>query len=143
MMTRIHREEGLRVRRRSDRKRALGTRAPTMIPQGPNRCRSLDFVSDAFVRRRRFRVLRVIDGFSRECVALVADTSLSGARVARKLDAVIAQRGRPVMVVSDNETELTSARSCNGRRIGALAGITPHQTSRHRPHSPIFRQAQD
>ena len=108
-LLRIYREEGLRVRRRSGRKRALGTRAPMMIPQGPNQRWSLDFVSDAFVCGRRFRILCVIDDFSRECVALVADTSLSGARVARELDAVIARRGQPAMVVSDNGTELTSA----------------------------------
>jgi putative transposase len=68
----------------------------------------LDFVSDALVCGRRFRVLAVIDQFSRECVALVADTSLSGARVARELDAAIAIRGRPRCIVSDNGTELIS-----------------------------------
>jgi putative transposase len=57
---------------------------------------------------RRFRILAVVDDFSRECLALVADTSLSGARVARELDAVLARRGRPLGCVSDNGTELTS-----------------------------------
>ena len=51
---------------------------------------------------RRFRILAVVDDFTRECLALVADTSLSGARVARELDAVIAARGRPYTCVSDN-----------------------------------------
>jgi putative transposase len=46
---------------------------------------SLDFVSDAFTDGRRFRVLAVIDDFSREFLALVADTSLSGLRVTREL----------------------------------------------------------
>lgn len=50
---------------------------------------SLDFVSDQMTDGRRFRILTVIDNFTRECLALVADTSLSGARVARELDAVI------------------------------------------------------
>jgi putative transposase len=50
----------------------------------------------------------VVDDFTRECLCLVADTSLSGARVARELDAVIARRARPLSVVSDNGTELTS-----------------------------------
>ncbi len=81
-LLRIYREEGLKVRRRSGRKRALGKRAPMTVPQGPNQRWSLDFVSDAFVCGRRLRILCVIDDFSRECVALVADTSLSGARVA-------------------------------------------------------------
>jgi putative transposase len=48
-LLRIYREEGLKVRRRSGRKRALGTRAPMTVPQGPNQRWSLDFVSDAFV----------------------------------------------------------------------------------------------
>jgi putative transposase len=57
---------------------------------------------------RRFRILVVVDDFTRECLCLVADTSLSGRRVARELDAVIASRGRPVTIVSDNGIELTS-----------------------------------
>jgi len=69
---------------------------------------SLDFVSDAFTDGRRFRVLAVIDDYSRECLALVADTSLSGMRVTRELDELIAKRGSPRTIVSDNGTELTS-----------------------------------
>ena len=107
-LLRIYREEGLKVRRRGGRKRALGTRAPMMMPQGPNQRWSLDFVSDAFACGRRFRFLYVVDDFTRECLALVADTSLSGARVARELDGVLAARGKPLTVVSDNGTELTS-----------------------------------
>ena len=105
---RIYREERLAVRKRGGRKRALGTRAPMAIPQGPNQRWSLDFVSDALGDGRRFRVLAIVDDFTRECLALVADTSLSGARVARELDTVIARRGKPRLVVSDNGTELTS-----------------------------------
>jgi putative transposase len=106
---RLYREEKLQVRRRGGRKRALGTRAPLSRPDGPNQRWSLDFVSDAFTDGRRFRILAVIDDFTRECLALVADTSLSGLRVARELDALIWQRGaRPKTIVSDNGTELTS-----------------------------------
>lgn len=99
---RIYREEKLVVRKRGGRKRALGTRAPMAMPHGPNQRWSIDFVSDAIEDGRRFRVLGVVDDFTRECVALVPDTSLSGKRVARELDAVIAERGRPAMIVSDN-----------------------------------------
>jgi putative transposase len=105
---RLYREERLTVRRRGGRKRALGTRAPMAVPQGPNQRWRLDFVADQLVDGRRFRVLVVVDDFTRECLALVVDTSLSGQRVARELDALIALRGRPLMVVSDNGTELTS-----------------------------------
>lgn len=105
---RLYREEGLTVRKRGGRKRAVGTRAPMAIPQGANQRWSLDFVSDALADGRRFRVLCVIDDFSRECLAAVVDTSLSGQRVARELDRIVETRGRPCMVVSDNGTELTS-----------------------------------
>lgn len=105
---RIYREERLVVRKRGGRKRALGTRAPMALPQAWNHRWSLDFVSDALSDGRRFRVLAIVDDFTRECLTLVADTSLSGSRVARELDALIEERGRPMMVVSDNGTELTS-----------------------------------
>jgi putative transposase len=107
-LLRLYREEGLRVRRRGGRKRALGTRAPMALPDGPNQRWSLDFVSDSLVCGRRFRSLCVVDNFTRECLTLVADTSLSGARVARELTGLIGLRGKPLMVVSDNGTELTS-----------------------------------
>ena len=107
-LLRLYREENLRVRRRRGRKRAMGTRAPMTVPQGPNQRWSLDFVSDTLVCSRRIRILAVVDDFTRENLALVVDTSLSGARVARELDAIIAARGRPLMIVSDNGTELTS-----------------------------------
>ena len=107
-LRRLYREEKLQVRRRGGRKRALGTRRPMLLPDAPNIRWSLDFVSDALTDGRRFRVLPVVDDYGRECLALVADTSLSGHRVVRELDAVIARRGSPAMVVSDNGTELTS-----------------------------------
>jgi len=105
---RLYGEERLQVRRRKGRKKAQGVRVPAAIPQGPNQRWSLDFVSDVFAHGRRFRVLGVIDDFTAECLALVADTSLSGVRVARELDAIIARRRRPAMIVSDNGPELTS-----------------------------------
>ena len=96
------------VRKRGGRKRALGTRMPMAVPHGPNQRWSLDFVSDSLSCGRRFRILNVIDDFSRECLATVVDTSLSGARVARELDRIAELRGYPCMVVGDNGTELTS-----------------------------------
>lgn len=107
-LRRLYAEERLQVRRRGGRKRALGTRAPMTMPQAPNQRWSLDFLSDSFTDGRRFRILAVVDDFTRECLTLVADTSLSGARVARELDLVIAARGKPITCVSDNGTELTS-----------------------------------
>jgi len=105
---RLYREEGLTVRKRGGRKRAIGTRAPMTIPREPNQRWSLDFVSDALSDGRRFRILCVIDDFSRECLAAVVDNSLSGVRVARELDRIAEICGYPCMIVSDNGTELTS-----------------------------------
>ncbi len=107
-LRRLYAEERLQVRRRRSRKRALGTRSPITLPAGPNQRWSLDFVSDTLIDSRRFRMLAVVDDFTRECLALVADTSISGVRVGRELDAIIARRGRPAMIVSDNGSELTS-----------------------------------
>jgi putative transposase len=92
---RIYREERLMVRKRSGRKRALGLRAPMPVPDRPNACWSLDFIHDQMTDGRRFRVLVIVDDCTRECLALVPDTSISGARVARELDRIIAWRGRP------------------------------------------------
>jgi len=107
-LRRLYREEKLQVRKRGGRKRALGTRRPMVLPGRANERWSLDFVSDAFTDGRRFRVLAVVDDYSRECLALVADTSLSGLRLTRELDAVMKQRGQPRTIVSDNGTEMTS-----------------------------------
>ncbi len=105
---RLYQEERLMVRRRSGRKRALGIRAPMPVAERPNVCWSLDFVHDQMTDGRRFRVLAVVDNCTRECLALVPDTSISGVRVARELDRIIASRGRPAAVISDNGSELTS-----------------------------------
>ena len=124
---RLYKEERLTVRKRGGRKRALGTRRPMMVPSGPGQRWSLDFVSDALIDGRRFRILCIIDDFSRECLVTVVDNSISGIRVARELDRIGEARGLPNMIVSDNGTELTSIaipmHNCKRPRDrGALAG---------------------
>jgi transposase InsO family protein len=105
---RLYREEGLAVRRRKGRKRAVGSRAPAPVAALPNQRWSLDFVHDQMASGRRFRVLNVVDDVTRECLAAVPDTSISGRRVVRELTDLISRRGKPGMIVSDNGTELTS-----------------------------------
>jgi putative transposase len=68
----------------------------------------LDFVQDALNDGRRFRILNIVDDFTRECLASVVDTSLSGIRVVRELERLCDLHGRPLLIVSDNGTELTS-----------------------------------
>ena len=107
-MQRLYREEGLSVRRRRGRKRATGTRAPILIEARPNARWSIDFVSDQLASGRRFRILNVIDDVTKECLAAIPDTSISGRRVARELADVIGRRGKPDLIVSDHGTEFTS-----------------------------------
>jgi putative transposase len=85
----LYREEKLSIRKRGSRKRVLGSRAPMLVPLLPNRRWNLNFVSDQFTDCRRFRVMTVIDDCTLECIGSVADTSLSGKRVARELHQII------------------------------------------------------
>lgn len=105
---RLYREEGLTVRKRRARRRAVGTRAPILVEAKPNARCSLHFVHGQFACGRRFRMLNIVDDVTRECLAAIPDTSISGRRVARELTELIAHRGKPGMIVSDHGTEFTS-----------------------------------
>jgi putative transposase len=105
---RLYKETGLKVRRRSGRKRALGSRVVSQPLEKANQRWSLDFVSDSLADGRRLRILTVVDDFTRESLKMVVDTSINGARAVRELSDLIAQRGRPECILSDNGTEFTS-----------------------------------
>lgn len=105
---RLYKESGLKVLKRGSRKRALGSRVPLQASKAPNARWSLDFVSDSLSIGRRIRILTIVDDFTRECLKMVVDTSLSGARVARELSELIFERGVPQAILSDNGTEFTS-----------------------------------
>jgi putative transposase len=107
-LRRLYKEEGLAVKRGRRQKRAAGTREPMPVPDGSTKRWSLDFVADVFRPARHVRMLNVIDDYTRECLALMADTSPSGARVVRELNRCIRVYGKPEAIVSDNGTELTS-----------------------------------
>jgi len=104
----LYREEGLMVRRRKARGRAIGIRTPILVDAKVNARWSLDFVHDQLTHGRRFRILNIVDDVTRECLAAILDTSISGKRVARELTALIVTRGKPGMIVSDNGSEFTS-----------------------------------
>jgi putative transposase len=111
------------VRRRGGRKRAMGTRRPIATPLAANQRWSLDFVCDQLTDARRFRILVVVDDCTRECLALVADTSISGRRVARELDNIIRRRGRrPDTIVSDNVLS-REARAFCGQQVSFAGGV--------------------
>jgi transposase InsO family protein len=86
---RLYREEGLSMRKRKARRRAVGTRAPILVEAKANARWSLDFVHDQFACGRRFRILNVIDDVTRGCLAAIPDTSISGRHVARELTTLI------------------------------------------------------
>src|ERR1700677_4035902 len=105
---RLYREEGLMVRKRRGRRRAVGTRAPILVEAAANARWSVDFVHDQLACGRRFRILNIVDDVTRECLAAIPDTSISGRRVARELTKLVERRGKPGLIVSDNGTEFTS-----------------------------------
>ena len=103
---RVYREEGLQVRRRK-RKRAARWRGERLeTPQGRNEIWAMDFMSDQLADGRRLRVLPIIDIYTRECLAIEVDTSLTGERVVRVLDRLQGERrGWPGKIVVDNGPE--------------------------------------
>lgn len=118
------------MKRRRGRRRAVGARAPIVVPQELNQRWSLDFVSDQLANGRRFRLLNVIDDFNSECLASIPDFSLSGLRVIRELEAIIARRGKPAMIVSDLQVGGLSGKEDMphrgfqaGARYAALEGV--------------------
>ncbi|WP_128932054.1 IS3 family transposase [Bradyrhizobium zhanjiangense] len=104
---RLYREEGLTVRKRRARRKAVRTRAPILVEARPNARWSLDFVHDQFANGRRFRILNIVDDVTKECLGAIPETSISGRRVARELTAIVERRGKPGMIVSDHGTEFT------------------------------------
>ncbi len=103
---RIYTEQGLQVRTKK-RKKLKRPRMPMIVPSAPNERWSMDFVSDQLSNGRRFRVLNVIDDYSREMVGQLTDVSIGGRQVARFLYLLIEQRGRPNQIVCDNGPEFT------------------------------------
>ncbi len=102
---RIYREEGLQVRTKQ-RKKLTRQRIPMAVPDGLNERWSIDFVSDQLANGRRFRVLNIVDDYSRECVLQIVDFSIFGQRVARELNEL--ERPLPNSLVCDNGPEFTS-----------------------------------
>lgn len=104
---RLYQEAGLAVRRLK-RKRLARPAAMPSLHVRPNQEWALDFVADTLGTGRGIRVLTVVDAFTRECLGLDVDTSLSSRRVTRTLDQIIEERGIPDSIRCDNGPELTS-----------------------------------
>lgn len=104
---RLYTAEGLQVRTKK-RKKLIRPRMPMLLPTKPNERWSMDFVSDQLSNSRRFRILNIVDDYSRECIGQITDISISGAYVARQLNQLISERGKPKSIVCDNGPEFTS-----------------------------------
>ena len=124
---RIYREESLQVRRRRRQRLRDGGRVARPPAVRPNQSWSMDFMSDQLATGRRFRILNIVDDYSRECVAQIVDVSITGQRVSRLLDRLAVERGRPEAITVDNGPEFRGkAMALWSRRTGvALRYIQP------------------
>ena len=106
---RLYREEELIVRTKQRRKMARRRPAPSAVASRPNQCWSMDFVSDRLADGRSIRMLTVVDQFTRECVGLEADRSMTGAKVVQALNRAKLERGSlPESITVDNGSEFCS-----------------------------------
>lgn len=104
---RVYTEERLQVRTKK-RKKLQRPRLPMEVPLKVNERWSMDFVSDQLSNGRRFRVLNIVDDFSREMLGQLISVSITGRQVARFLDELKELRRLPRSIVCDNGTEFTS-----------------------------------
>ena len=105
---RLYREEGLVIRTRKRKKLARRSRVPVDPAGARNECWSMDFMVDRLADGRRFRILTVIDQYTRECPVLVADTSLTAKEVVAALDRVVGVDCAPKSITVDNGSEFAS-----------------------------------
>jgi putative transposase len=138
---RLYTEDGLTVRTKTRKKLARRSRMVTPKAMRPNQKLSMDFMSAKLLDGRWFRVLTVIDQFTRECLALVADRALNGHKVTLALSQIVAERGAPESITADNElskkamarNEHTSAVARRASNAGYDCAIV--ETTMHRPGS--------
>lgn len=105
---RLYREEGLAVRRRKRKRVAVAARTPLALPVRADEVWTMDFTQDALASGRKFRTLNLMEGYTREALAIEVDTSLPGGRVVRVLEQLRQRRGVPERIRVDNGTEFTS-----------------------------------
>lgn len=106
---RLYAEEGLQLPRRPKRRRrGISRPLPRVEATAPGQRASMDFMHDVLADGRRIRMFTLVDDYSRECLAIEVDTSLSGQRVSRILEALRLADRLPGTIVCDNGTEFTS-----------------------------------
>jgi transposase InsO family protein len=106
---RIWQAEGLQLPRRKPRKRRCGPRGEVIHKaQYRNHVWSYDFLEEHTVRGKRLRILAVIDEFTRECLALLVDRSITSNEVVDLLDWLFLIYGKPKFLRSDNGPEMVA-----------------------------------
>lgn len=113
---RLYTDEGSTVRTKYRKKTASRSRVLQGLATAPNQRWSMDFLNDRLVDDRWFRVLTIVDQFTRECLLLYADRALSGEKVAAELERVVRERGVPTSITVDNGSEFAS-RATAGRMV--------------------------
>ena len=116
---RLYAEEGLQVRTKKRQKRAAQTRVRLASPLRANQRWSMDFVSDRLTDGRWFRILTIVDQYTRECLCAYADRSQTGSKVVEHVDRLVALRGAPESITTDNGGEFAGqAMDAWAHRIG-------------------------
>jgi putative transposase len=105
---RLYKLDGLSLRLKTKKKRASSPRLPAPVPCGPNECWSMDFVADRLCSGRQFRLLTLVDNFSRVSAAIEVDFSLTGQRVVEVLERLKVTHGVPKTIKVDNGSEFIS-----------------------------------
>ena len=133
LVYRLYKDEKLSLKIRKRKRLASVVRVPIAPPLGPNQRWSMDFVSDQLgPTGRRFRCLNIVDDFTRECLAIEVDTSLTGLRVAQVLERIIFIRGaKPNSIVIDNGPEFT------GRDLDQFTHMNNIKLDFIRPGKPV------
>ncbi len=119
---------------RTKQRRKMARRRPVTsgVAMRPNQCWSMDFVSDKLADGRSFRILTVIDQFTRDCIGLEADRSMNGMKVAQVLERARQERGRlPESITVDNGSEFS------GRALEAWAMANEVRLCFIRPGRPV------
>lgn len=128
---RLYREEGLQVRTKKRAKRAAHVRVPLATATRPNQRWSMDFVSDRLVNKCWFRILTVMDQFTKEGLCTHADRQQSGKKVVEQLDRLVAERGAPDSITIDNGSEFA------GREMETWAYQNEVKLDFIRPGKPV------
>ncbi len=142
---RVYRLLGMNVRKRTRKRLPARERAPLSVPEGPNLCWSMDFMHDVLSNGRKFRTLNIMDDYSREALRVEPFLSIGAELVARILERLVAERGRPLCIRVDNGPEFVASAladwcSARGIRLRHIQPGRPMQNGYIERFNRSFRQ---